>query len=399
MAKPPTPKQRQIFLACRPIFSGRKAAIRNVKAIRAHLQAHESALETLIPYYRMHHVLPIVKFLVEKGVFDSDTKAQAFFPDLQPEELDAPLPLPGESSADTPNRHNKEKGMEKDDDLPGSSAATPATLPTGQTSVGLPQGQRAEQSDDSDPPSPTETPMAPPMRLCLPYKTQHRILTTVQRVLEESIFEFLQMWLYLELASEGWDCPEAIELTTGMRFLKKWRTRLSKDAFCFVNYDLDAVFQAVAPIRHAAVHRQHKTIQGICDCIAAAQQLTEILQDQTRTLQLHELHWHVQGQIPALAVSEKLLQNVEAQCAQMGKEGVNLRAQAIADERKGRRMIGILLETLMEKIFVNDRIGLEYGRDGRGTNIEGVSFAYTAHVGEQHWQPVEEWSQPRDFLY
>ncbi|KAF1977620.1 hypothetical protein BU23DRAFT_660163 [Bimuria novae-zelandiae CBS 107.79] len=54
-----------------------------------------------------------------------------------------------------------------------------------------------------------------------PFNTQHRILSIVQRLLEESCFRFTEKWLPFVLERYGWTCAAAGEPTKWLSILKK----------------------------------------------------------------------------------------------------------------------------------------------------------------------------------
>ncbi|CZR68383.1 uncharacterized protein PAC_18282 [Phialocephala subalpina] len=47
----------------------------------------------------------------------------------------------------------------------------------------------------------------------IPFRLQHRILCQTQRLLEECCYDFAERWLPSMLEANGWDAPEAVELT------------------------------------------------------------------------------------------------------------------------------------------------------------------------------------------
>ncbi|KFZ19882.1 hypothetical protein V502_03443 [Pseudogymnoascus sp. VKM F-4520 (FW-2644)] len=124
----------------------------------------------------------------------------------------------------------------------------------------------------------------------LPSKLQHSILAETQRLLEECCYIFAEKWFPSMLEANGWDAPEAVELT-------KWWTTLSK---CDIpataialghGQSLAALFRRAKSIRHCAVHRHPRIpVKDVGEMVRDAWLLSQALRDDLRAAQL--LHWH-----------------------------------------------------------------------------------------------------------
>lgn len=124
----------------------------------------------------------------------------------------------------------------------------------------------------------------------LPSRLQHLILTQTQRLLEESCYNFAEKWFPSMLKANGWDAPEAVELT-------EWRKTLSK---CDIpataialshGQSLAVLFKRAISIRHCAVHRHLQIpIKKVEEMVRDALLLSQALQDDLRATQL--LYWH-----------------------------------------------------------------------------------------------------------
>ena len=154
MPAAPISKQRQIFLACRAIFSGVNANIRKTKAIRTRMEMHESSLRRLIPNYNLARVLPIVKLLLEKGLFGSSVKAQAYFPGLfepcpvrqtQHAVLEQEASRSNEEVLEEISNSYEERGSEGEEERE-QNVAVQAPVPT---EVDFTQEVKVEQENDS----------------------------------------------------------------------------------------------------------------------------------------------------------------------------------------------------------------------------------------------------------
>jgi hypothetical protein len=114
----------------------------------------------------------------------------------------------------------------------------------------------------------------------LPIGTQHQLLSFSQQALEASCFAFMDRWLPSLLKERDWNCGAAIELTTGLRIIKKHLKNLPKGC---LNTTGQSSFQELASIvtrlRHAVVHRLHLTSDQLLKQVHSAHLLAEALQD------------------------------------------------------------------------------------------------------------------------
>ncbi|KAL7660787.1 hypothetical protein ACMYSQ_000230 [Aspergillus niger] len=364
MPAAPTSEERQIFLACRAIFSGGYAGIRKTKTIRTRLEMHESSLRRLIPNYNLTVVVPIVKALLEKRLFGSSAKAEAYFPGLfepcpvrqtQNAALEQEASRSNEEVLEVISQSYEEQGSEGEEGR-GEVVAVPAPAPT---NIHFAQEVKAEQGDDSDETLTPERPTASLFPLYLPYHAQHRILTNVQQVLEECIFEFMRRWLPENLERNGWDCAAAVELTKWTRPPFKWTSQIPESAFHPTDLKLESILLKVVQIRHTAVHRLPTTARGVCDFVGIAKKLAETLGDSLRTSQLENLHHDLQEKIQILEFNKNVLEenlacqlrNIEAERELLNCREERLRAKTVEDDRENKLMMGLLLEESLEQIF------------------------------------------------
>ncbi|KAG9230723.1 hypothetical protein BJ875DRAFT_347207, partial [Amylocarpus encephaloides] len=124
----------------------------------------------------------------------------------------------------------------------------------------------------------------------LPFKTQHWILNKTQQLLEECCYRFMGKWFPSVLEDNGWDVPEAVELTV-------WWKTLSNCVIPTAAVDLSQgqsladLFNNVKYIRHSAVHRDlQMPIQVVEEMTRDAWLLSSALRDDSTTAQLQ--HWH-----------------------------------------------------------------------------------------------------------
>ncbi|KAH6713463.1 hypothetical protein BKA61DRAFT_675708 [Leptodontidium sp. MPI-SDFR-AT-0119] len=136
-------------------------------------------------------------------------------------------------------------------------------------------------------PSRPQTPTPKAVDLGLPYQVQHYILVMIQRMLEESCFEFAGRWIPDILHAKGWDCAEAVELSTWKAFLP---TALPPNAIRpLSNYTLEGALGDAVRIRNSAVHRHLCDNDEIRRMALQAQDLMSMFSDGTRQDKFHRL--------------------------------------------------------------------------------------------------------------
>ena len=116
----------------------------------------------------------------------------------------------------------------------------------------------------------------------LPYKVQHVILTTTQRILEECCFDFTRKWVPSILQEHGWDCAAAVELTKWTRILAMRSAKLPMQALELKRSSFNEILFSTNRLRHTAVHRLPTAARGIDQLIQSALRLTETLHDSPR---------------------------------------------------------------------------------------------------------------------
>ncbi|KAF1936814.1 hypothetical protein EJ02DRAFT_301991, partial [Clathrospora elynae] len=127
-----------------------------------------------------------------------------------------------------------------------------------------------------------------------PYETQHRILSIIQQLLEESCFNFVKQWLPSVLEKHSWNCAAAGELTEWLYILRRQARDLPNGCISTEGRaSLNNIAPAVARLRHTAVHRLHLTSDEFLDQIYSALILAEVLQDVKSTSTLQALYRRV----------------------------------------------------------------------------------------------------------
>ena len=367
--------KRRVYLACRPIFTGNNALLRKQKKIRELLDKHKSPLHPLIRDFDIIKIVEILKILLEKEIFQSEVKAKIEFPELfqsSPERNVQRAASENDAARSMAEALEEIESLEGGDDEPEDGEWKPADNPDvadvveqinasltseklfGQSSP-APKAERTEREERAD--APIHIPSLYPSYL--PFRVQHVILSTAQRVLEECCFDFAKKWFPSTLERRGWDCAAAVELTKWTRVLAKYSSSLPAHAFNVNGPSLNEVMFATSRIRHTAVHRLPTTARGVDGLIQSAMKMTEALQDPFRTAQLEELHGELESKIKSMELNKNVLedgltrqlQEINRQRAELDRKEHELAACMVRDDQENKSLIGVLLEDSVKKIF------------------------------------------------
>ena len=114
----------------------------------------------------------------------------------------------------------------------------------------------------------------------LSHALQHRVLGTMQQILETSCYDFTRKWFPSVLADRAWSCAAALELTKWLHIMNDRVDTSSEDC---LDEEGRAVFKEIRPrlalLRHSAVHRLYLEHGAFLEQVHAALMLTEILHD------------------------------------------------------------------------------------------------------------------------
>lgn len=143
----------------------------------------------------------------------------------------------------------------------------------------------------------------------MPYALQHRILTSIQSLLEECCFNFGKRWLPDIIASEGWEVPEQVELTMWTAKLKQHAKKIPADAaFKIPGKSWEEVLFGTHVLRHSAVHRLKTSAYGLVNLIEGAVLLTRMLKDIPRAQRIEEIRDTLKSSIEEMERHKKVLQ-------------------------------------------------------------------------------------------
>lgn len=338
-------------MSYRSVFSSAKGQLRHKKKkIRKVVLANGGISQDLVKEFGLEKVVDILRYLLGKGVFRSELEAKLEFPELF--ESESSRTIRRAASEDEAARSESEALDAIDADAHHIEGAG-EVLPLDDRQL---QG-RATSSREHE--NNTQQDVVSLYPSYVPYKTQHLVLTTVQRMLEECCFDFSKMWISDALQERKWDCAEAAELTQWLSLLNRRSGKIPAHAFTRQFSSIQGILSSVRRLRHTAVHRLPITARGTCDLIQSAAKLSEVLRDPFRTAQLEAIAQTLGPLTRDMELHKNFLENtldVNLQTIRQQREELDRREAAlIAMTRKEdadkKALVGSMLEEAVRKII------------------------------------------------
>ncbi|KAJ5640355.1 uncharacterized protein N7484_008217 [Penicillium longicatenatum] len=280
------PDERLIYLACQNIFRGAYSQVRKLKTVKGLIRQNELALTDILREYDINRTSTVAKKLLESEVFDSTLKARIRFPEL----FDV-------SPTQSAEREASEAEVARDE------ANTVKEISDREASIGMAIVSHTEIKDER-----TFNDDQFIFAKCLEQDTGTavavRSLDDYTTLLEESCFEFAQQNFPQLLATNGWDCPEAVELT-------EWTKILARQSHPLINNlkpPLGEFIGLLQELRHSAVHRLRKAAAGVERLAENAQLFLIALEDSTRSEKVETLRRELRSAIEEMKRNKDLLE-------------------------------------------------------------------------------------------
>lgn len=360
-------ERRRVFLAYRTVFNGTNAHIRKIKKVREVVQSHNKSFEPLIRDLDFDKVVDVVKSLLDQSIFESELQAKITFPEL---------------FRSSPARDVQRSASEVD--AARSEAEALEVLSSASEQGGAGMGDTVDDVPQTSEPAVSTAPSLYPS--FLPYTTQHLILTTAQRQLEECCFDFAAKWLPSLLKEKKWECPEAAELIKWTRTLAKHSGKVPAGAIWKVSEaPLSEVFSSTNVLRHTAVHRLVTSARGIYKMIQSASRLANALGDSSRAAELEKLCLEMGSRIRDMELNKNFLENrldeqlqaINKKREELDREEKEAIATMLSEDRENKSLAGSFLEAAVKNIF---------GRPESGPTsmVDGLRESDDVDEGNEH---------------
>ncbi|MCJ1257356.1 hypothetical protein MMC24_005181 [Lignoscripta atroalba] len=375
MAKP-SPDKRLVYLHCRSIFTGANAQLRNLKPVRKLLQDRKKSIKALTYEYPLEAICDVAKDLLKEGIFGDERRARLQFPELfEPSEARITAREASEAEAarseaeaieESVALSEEDEGVRKiqkkhaEEPIEGAGKVNEQEISV--------QKNRVHDNNNQEMPStiidrkgldPSTVPVPSLYPIYLPYKTQHRILGTIQSLLEECCYEFGGKWLPNLISAKQWECPESVELNEWAHKLLKNIKSIPASALGQVQgKGFNQILCATPKIRHTAVHRLRTTATGVLNMIDTASALARMLDDTPRMLQIEKIREALNASIEEISQNQNFLESKlsgeRVAIAKRRAELDNLENLAIRDmvdsDAENRRSVGLALHNIVGQL-------------------------------------------------
>ena len=193
----------------------------------------------------------------------------------------------------------------------------------------------------------------------LTYRVQHKLLNAVQRLLEESCYDWATKWLPALLTERKWDCAEAVELGNWAEVLPQRFQHISNSATSLESRDaLRYALVTTHPLRHAAVHRLPTSAKGIQKMLDNALYLIKALYDAPSAFKLDAVRTDFLAKVQDMELRKNRLENelddelreIQRQRAALDKREADAKSNMIKQDAENTRHISLQFQNSLEQL-------------------------------------------------
>ena len=329
-------RREDIFRAANPVFQGARISGEERNRINHRMSKHTAQFESVVRAYGRDMVVQIISSLLDNGKIAarsngrpevSKTHTPSTVRRRQQDALEEAAAQSEAKAMDEASRsdlhlYQSDQGGEQTD-LIGRILCLILVL--FQLTCMQEDGSIKDPSESISSSSPSLFPSY------LSYISQHKLLNTVQRVLEDCCYDWMSKWMPSLLEERKWSCSEAVELGRWSTAIPRRFDTFSSDATSLGSGEaLHAVFLATHPLRHAAVHRLHTSVRGVERMLENALNMVTALKDTPRKCKLHDILEDFRSTMRAMEANKNELEIA------LDKELSSIQQQRLALDKKER---------------------------------------------------------------
>ncbi|KAL2210048.1 hypothetical protein CC79DRAFT_1394339 [Sarocladium strictum] len=340
--------RQRVYLCSRAIFSGDNANIKSAKRVKELVDQNRQSLGNILTELG-EPVYTILQSLLDKKVFESELRAKLEFPELfrssasRNAERQASEDEAANSTADRLNEIAAYEGEKCRDKGKGIDYGALDDEGSSCTSVLSPTLEMEGRTPNLYP-------------SYIPFETQHLVLNTVQRILEQCCFDFASTSMPSILQTKKWTCAAAGELSEWAKLLHKDMNQQHPAAPDFKGGPL---LRDMFILRNTAVHRVPMPARGINDLLKSAVTFAQAMQTSLQASQLEQLQSDLASKIKVMELNKNSLEDsatIKLQAIQREREELDvkeakLREDIIKDDFDNSQLIGRLIEEAVQGMF------------------------------------------------
>ncbi|KAK2768729.1 hypothetical protein FQN54_000585 [Arachnomyces sp. PD_36] len=271
-----TNDEREVFVAYRELFKGENAKLRKPKAVKRLIGEHQKGYEGFIKRFKgIDGIAAVLRPLLELGAFGPTITTRKMFSTI----VNTSIPQAQQSY------HRPDDFLDK---LPTAAIQEPEKVVVNAC------GRLEIRS------------LYPSF---VPFHSQHYVLTSVLRLLEECCFDFTSNRAPSLLGQHRWDCPESVELNKWSHIILGHLDKLPAGSFDLSDgVKIREVLAPVNAIRHTVVYRIRTSSRELSRLIESAAAFAKMLRDTDGEARLRWLHTELDRKIKAQEHEKHLLQ-------------------------------------------------------------------------------------------
>ncbi|KAF5021768.1 hypothetical protein F66182_6218 [Fusarium sp. NRRL 66182] len=428
-------REREIYLACKGIFKGPYAQLRQSSPVQRRINTMESDtnVKDVLQKYTTDQVVKVSRTLLKAGVFDSEQAAVAHFgkkesslpPKSKASKPGSPKPkvhksTPQKSEASGPGAVKLEYPEAISLDLSGTILTNAGRL-SNISNKSVDEGKQEEESQrgtletstgsdtkgNLDPAmssvmeKTTNTPVtkcsqtveATDLKVFLPLPTQVLILSRVQTILEQACFQFAKENMPDVLSMNHWTCPEAGELDVWVKQFRRKENELARlSRSSLKDCSLSDLFHSARMIRNIAVHRNSIEVDYLKSLVDDAVNFCAILGTNDALKKLKTIQVCTESQIAELEVFKcDLDEGLDSTLADLAAQQAKLKALRQETIKKAHdELSGQCFEACkkLDKVLIDKEMGAAFEK-----NALAVLVTVQPMFWERAWHhSVEPWN-------
>lgn len=227
------------------------------------------------------------------------------------------------------------------------------------------------------------------------YEVQHKLLNTVQSLLEQCCYDWAKRWIPALLDEKNWTCAEAVELGKWAEVLPRRFNQVGSHATSLDSGgSLKSALIATHQLRHAAVHRLPTSAKGIDKMLHSAVYLAKVLHDTSYIFKLEAVLKQFQSKAQDMELHKNQLENglddelkeIQEQRAALNKREKEAKANMVKQDKENTRELSWLFARSLRDLTIADDVGNvdEITAKMKGKELEDREENHSSNAASEH---------------
>ncbi|CAF9925348.1 MAG: hypothetical protein ALECFALPRED_003121 [Alectoria fallacina] len=377
-------RRQNILRAASAVVVGSTIRPNDRTAIKAIISKHSQKFDSVVKMYGSEMVVQIISSLLDNGTFALESAAHFEFAKTH------------QPSAVRDRQHDALEQEAAQSEAKALDEASRSDLAMIKGNQGGEQIDVAEAGllEDASGSIASKSPSLFPSYLS--YTSQHKLLNTVQRVLEDCCYDWVAKWIPSLLEERKWTCSEAVELGEWTATIPKRFDTFSFDATSLGSEEaLTAVFLASHPLRHAAVHRLRTSVKGIERMLKSALNLATALQDTQRKCKLQDILMDFRATMQDMELNknnlesqlDEELRHIQDQRKALDRKEKEAKLNMLQQDRETMNNLSSLFEKSIRNLSSTEEHGASSAEHTDSGNVDPQGSESDAVAGDTAHEP------------